>query len=79
MPTQTLSVNALPSVDSGNINASMATNVVGESGNLEMSVSPSASVPVVMEASTTPGGEVIPEPTTLPPVCSTDCAGKSED
>ena len=32
---------------------------------------------VAMEASTTPGGEVVPVPTTLPPVCSTDCTGES--
>ncbi len=46
---------------------------------VSMKMSPSASMSVVMEASTTPGGEVIPEPTTLPPVCSTDCQGKGRE
>ena len=47
--------------------------------SMEMSLSPSASMSVVVKASTTPGGEVIPEPTTLPPVCSTDCQGKGRE
>jgi hypothetical protein len=42
-----------------------------------VTVAPVVSMSVVMEASTTPGGDVIPEPTTLPPVCNVDCASKN--
>ena len=83
----TLSVNLPASLDaSALMNGSVLlvpsmSMIVSESMaslDMMMSVSASASMSVVMEASTTPGGEVIPEPTTLPPVCTTDCAGNCE-
>ena len=64
-----------------NLNASInwMSALVSESmASMVMTVAPSASMSVLMEASTTPGGEVIPEPTTLPPVCTTDCAGEGD-
>lgn len=56
----------------------VSESMASQDMSMAMSVGASASMSVVMEASTTPGGEVIPEPTTLPPVCTTDCAGKGE-
>lgn len=86
MPSATLAsyaeggVNATVSLDTASMmikmSASAALPTMSVSPSVKESVDPSASVSAVVKASTTPGGEIVPEPTTLPPVCNTDCAGK---